>query len=99
MDIRAKTTTHDLRVIAEIQYKIGLGHLILNNYDEAIKSLNEAKNALDAEIDYQKEKMVESEQNKDDTAGTIKEIEELKVEIENKIVEIEEEKTQVSFTT
>lgn len=86
-----KTPSNDLRVIAEIQYKIGLGYLVLTNYDCSIAALNEAKKALDCEIDTQKEN------NDQAAAGKIKEIEELKVEIENKILEVEEEKTQVNF--
>lgn len=81
-----KSPTNDLRVIAEIQYKIGLGFLVLTNYDGAIAALKEAQQALDGEVDAQKE-------NSDDaSAAKIKEIEELKGEIESKIVEIEEEK-------
>lgn len=86
LEIRMKSPTNDLRVIAEIQYKIGLGFLVLTNYDGAIAALKEAQQALDGEVDAQKE-------NSDDaSAAKIKEIEELKGEIESKIVEIEEEK-------
>lgn len=65
--------------------------MMLSTFDESVAAFNRACEILDAEIDSQKSKS----DNADRTAAVVKELEELKVDILNKIVEVEEAKQQV----
>lgn len=89
-----KLPDDNLRIIAEIQYKIGLVHLMLSSFEDSIAAFRKACEVLDAEIDTQKEK---AGANVERVAATVKELEELKVDILNKIDEVEETKQQVRF--
>lgn len=86
-----KLPEDNLRLICEIEYRIGLIHMMLSSFDFSIAAFNRACEILDAEIDSQKCK----NENADRTAAVVKELEELKVDILNKIVEVEEAKAQV----
>lgn len=86
-----KLPEDNLRVICEIEYKVGLVHMILSSFDDSIAALNRACEVLDAEIDSQKSK----NENADRTAAVVKELEELKVEVVLKKQEVEEAKQQV----
>lgn len=87
-----KLPDDNLRVIAEIQYKIGLVHLMLSSFEDSIAAFRKACEVLDAEIDTQKER---AGNNADRIAATVKELEDLKVDILNKIIEVEETQQQV----
>lgn len=77
----------DSRVVAEIWYKVGLCHLMLNEFEDSIKAFHDACSELDKVIAQEKSK----EQN-DDIKATIKDLEETKQEILDKIAEVEETK-------
>lgn len=82
-----KTGKSDSRLVAEIFYKIGLCHVMLNEFDDSVKSFREACGELDKVIEQEKAK----EQN-DETKATIKDLEETKQEIADKIADVEEAK-------
>lgn len=82
-----KTGKTDSRLVAETYYKIGLCHVMLNEFDDSVKSFREACGELDKVIEQEKAK----EQN-EETAATIKDLEETKQEIADKIVDVEEAK-------
>lgn len=82
-----KTGKSDNRMFAEVHYKVGLCHLMVNDFEDSIKSFREACSELDKVIEQEKAK----EQN-DDTKATIKDLEETKQEIAEKISEAEETK-------
>lgn len=86
-----KLPEDNLRLICEIEYRVGLIHMMLSTFDDSIAAFKRACEILDAEIDLQKNK----NENADRTAAVVKELEELKVDILNKIVEVEEAKQQV----
>lgn len=89
--IRLKLPDENLRLIAETKYKVGLCYLLEGKYDESMEALTESSEYLNGVIESEKEK----EQN-EKTEATIKEIEETKQEILNKIVEVREAKEQVN---
>lgn len=82
-----KTGKSDRRVIAEIHYKIGLCHLMQNEYDESIKAFREACSEMDTVI--QQEKAKEQDEK---TKAAIKNLEETKQEVMEKIAEVEDSK-------
>ncbi|XP_021710813.1 protein NASP homolog [Aedes aegypti] len=82
-----KTGKADRRIIAEIYYKLGLCHLMQNEYEDSITAFREACSEMD--------KVIQQEQSKeqtDETKAAIKEIEETKQEIMEKIAEVEDTK-------
>lgn len=91
-----KLPDNNLRLIAEIEYKIGLGQMMLNAFDESVTAFRRACEVLDAEIANQKEKDSSSTAADADKKGAaeIAVLEELKGEIVNKITEVEEAKQQ-----
>lgn len=82
-----KTGKSDRRVIAEIHYKIGLCHLMQNEYDESIKAFHDACGEMDNVIQQEKDK-----DQDDKTMASIKNLEETKQEIMEKIAEVEDTK-------
>lgn len=82
-----KTGKTDNRLVAEIFYKVGLCHVMLNEFDDSVKSFREACGELDKVIEQEKAK----EQN-DETKAAIKDLEETKQEIADKITDVEEAK-------
>lgn len=85
--VHSKVDKSDSRLVAEIYYKMGLCHLMINEFEDSIKSLREACTELDKVVEQEKGK----EQN-DETEATIKDLEETKQEIIEKIAEVEETK-------
>lgn len=81
----------NLRLICEIEFRVGLIYMMLNAFDDSIAAFNRACDILDAEIDSQKSK----NENVDRTAAVVNELEELKVEILNKKLEVKEAKQQI----
>lgn len=79
-------------MIAETKYKVGLCHLLIGKFDESVAALKESAEYLDGVICSIKEKDPAAS-----TEATIKELEETKQEIQNKIIEVEETKTQVNI--
>lgn len=90
-----KLPEDDLRLIAELQYKIGLSYLMLSSFEESIVAFRKACEVLDAEMTTQRSQIDSTEK----AALIVLELEELKCEIMNKITEVEETKQQVSFHT
>lgn len=88
-----KLPDENLRLISMIQFKIGLAQLMLESYDDAIAAFNTATEFLDGEMDTQQSKPDQTPAVK----STITELEALKVEILNKIIEVKETKQQVSI--
>lgn len=82
-----KTGKSDRRIIAEIYYKIGLCHLMQNEFEDSIVAFREACSEMD--------KVVKQEQDKeqtDETKANIKNLEETKQEILEKVAEVEDMK-------
>ncbi|XP_050083759.1 protein NASP homolog [Anopheles aquasalis] len=88
LNVHTKTNKIDLRFLAEIKYKMGLCHLMLNDFDVSIKSFQAAVAELEKVIS---EKEAIQEQT-DDTKEAIAELVETKNEIIDKIVDVEEAK-------
>lgn len=95
LEVRMNLPDDNLRLICEIEFRVGLIHMMMNAFDESIAAFNRACDILDAEIDSQKNK----NENADRTAAVVKELEELKVDILNKKVEVEEAKQQVQISS
>lgn len=93
IDIRMKLPEDDLRLIAELQYKIGLSHLMISSFEESIVAFRKACEVLDAEMTTQRSQT----ENTEKAAILVLELEELKSEIMNKITEVEETKQQVNY--
>ncbi|XP_049538017.1 protein NASP homolog [Anopheles darlingi] len=88
LKIHTQTNNIDLRFLAEINYKMGLCHLMLNDFDASIKSFQAAVAELEKVIE---EKEAIKEQT-DDTKEAIAELVETKNEIIEKIADVEEAK-------
>lgn len=87
---RMEKTNH--RRVAEVYFQIGLSYLMLNDFDESITALEKACDVLDTEVEAQK--LLEQTE---EVVAVIKDLEETKVEICLKIVEVEETKQMVSI--
>ncbi|XP_055637118.1 protein NASP homolog isoform X2 [Toxorhynchites rutilus septentrionalis] len=87
LSIHDKSEKSDSRVIAEIHYKVGLCHLMLNEFEDSIKSFRDACSELDKVIEKEKAK-----EQTDETEATVEDLEETKQEILDKITEVEETK-------
>lgn len=74
------------RILAEIHFKIGLCHLMLNSYEQSLVSFKKAVDLLNDEIDEEKAK----EPQTDEVKNKIIDMEEIKEGILGKIVEVEE---------
>lgn len=85
-----KLPDNNLRLIAEIQYKMGLSNLMTGAFDASIKAFRKACEVLDAEIANQQTEPANAER----AEAVIEELRELKVEIVNKITEVEEAQQQ-----
>lgn len=79
----------DKRLGAEIHYKNGLCQSMVKLYDESVKSFQKAHDLLNEELEKAKAK----EEQTEDIKETIKDLEELKQEIQNKILEVGDVKT------
>lgn len=90
MTIHMKLPGNNLRIIAEIEYKVGLSNLMINDFDKSVIAFRKAIDVLDAEIARLKAETDDASK----AASAIGELEELKVEILNKIAEVEEAKQQ-----
>lgn len=78
-----------MRVIAETKYKVGLCYNSLNKFDESIAAFKESVEYIEGEIAAEGRK----EEQNEKTKATIAELEELKLDIQAKVVEVEENKT------
>lgn len=78
------------RVIAEVQYKIGLCQTLLKMYDEAATSFRHAADIISDVMEDEKRK----EPQTDEVKETIKDLEETHQEILNKIIEIGDTKKE-----
>lgn len=77
----------DRRLIAEIHYKIGLCHLMQNEYDDSMKAFRKACAEMDIVIHQEK-----SKEQDDKTADIIKNLEDTKQEVLEKVAEVEDTK-------
>lgn len=74
------------RILAEIHFKIGLSHLMLNSYEQSLVSFKKAVDLLNDEIDEEKAKELQTEEIK----NKIADMEDIKEGILGKIIEVEE---------
>lgn len=74
------------RILAEIHFKIGLSHLMLNGYEPSLISFKKAVDLLNDEIDEAKSKDPQT----DEIKNKIIDMEEIKEGITGKIIEVEE---------
>ncbi|XP_059620371.1 protein NASP homolog [Phlebotomus argentipes] len=81
----------DQRHLAELYYKMGLSHMMLNNFNDSIEALNKACECLDNVIAKNKEKGVPG----DEITELIAELEDSKKDIYCKIDEIKASKMAV----
>lgn len=79
----------DHREFAEINYKIGLSYSMLNLFEEATTALTQACSYLDEVI-----RIELARESSNEVLDAIKDLRETKVEIENKIAEVEDYKQQ-----
>lgn len=89
LQVLQKLPEKDNRELAEINYKIGLAHTMLNQFEEAKISLLKACCYLDEVI-----KVEEAKEQSESVAEVVKDLKETKTEIENKIAEVEDYKQQ-----
>ncbi|XP_035898028.1 protein NASP homolog [Anopheles stephensi] len=85
LEIYKKTAQPDLRLLAEVNYKVGLCYMMESEFEESIKSFKGAVAEL--------EKVVEQEEAKeqtDDIKETILDLKEMKKEILEKITDVED---------
>lgn len=87
MEISKKTNKSDLRMLAEVHYKVGLCYLMINDFDSSVKSFHGAVGELDKVIEE-----VKAKEQTDETKETIEELEETKKEILEKIADVEDAK-------
>lgn len=74
------------RILAEIHFKIGLSHLMLNSYELSLVSFKKAVDLLNDEIDEESSKEVQT----DEIKNKIADMEDIKDGIMGKIIEVEE---------
>lgn len=74
------------RILAEIHFKIGLSHLMLNSYEQSLVSFKKAVDLLNDEIDDEKAKELQT----DEIKNKIADMEDIKEGILGKIIEVEE---------
>lgn len=74
------------RILAEIHFKIGLSHLMLNSYEQSLVSFKKAVDLLNDEIDEEKSKELQT----DEIKSKIADMEDIKEGILGKIIEVEE---------
>lgn len=79
------------RILAEIKYKIGLCYCMLNEFDQSVKAFKESCDLFDDEIDAEKAR---ENVTADELEKVVKDLEETKQEIMNKMIEVEESKLQ-----
>lgn len=83
-------TDQNDRIAAEIHYKIGLCQSMEKAYDDSVKSFQKAHDIIESVMEKEKAK----EEQTDDIAATIKDLEETKQEILTKIAEIGDTKAE-----
>lgn len=82
-------TEPDNREFAEVHYKVGLAYIMLEQFEEAKVSLQKACEHLDEVIRIEK-----SREQTDDIINSIKDLEEMKQEILNKVAEVNDYEQQ-----
>ncbi|XP_058447377.1 protein NASP homolog isoform X2 [Malaya genurostris] len=85
LEIYGKIGEPNSRLIAEIDYKVGLCHMMLNEFPESIKFFREACAELSKVIEQEKAK-----EQTEETRATIKDLEETMQEIIERSREVEE---------
>ncbi|XP_049284438.1 protein NASP homolog [Anopheles funestus] len=85
LEIYKKTKQPDLRLLAEVNYKVGLCYMMEKEFEESIKSFKGAVSELDKIVEEEKAK-----EQTDDIKETILDLEQMKVEILDKITDVED---------
>nr|XP_040222416.2 protein NASP homolog [Anopheles coluzzii]XP_040222417.2 protein NASP homolog [Anopheles coluzzii]XP_040222418.2 protein NASP homolog [Anopheles coluzzii] len=85
LEIYQKTKQPDLRLLAEVNYKVGLCYMMEREFEESINSFKGAVTELEKVVEEEKAK-----EQTDDIKETIQDLEQMKQEILEKIADVEE---------
>ncbi|XP_041761358.1 protein NASP homolog [Anopheles merus] len=85
LEIYQKTKQPDLRLLAEVNYKVGLCYMMEREFEESINSFKGAVTELEKVVEEEKAK-----EQTDDIKETIQDLEQMKKEILEKIADVEE---------
>ncbi|XP_040152295.1 protein NASP homolog [Anopheles arabiensis] len=85
LEIYQKTKQPDLRLLAEVNYKVGLCYMMEREFEESINSFKGAVAELEKVVEEEKAK-----EQTDDIKETIQDLEQMKKEILEKIADVEE---------
>ncbi|XP_053659109.1 protein NASP homolog [Anopheles marshallii] len=85
LEIYKKTKQPDLRLLAEVNYKVGLCYMMEKEFEESIKSFQGAVSELEKVVEEEKAK-----EQTDDIKETILDLEQMKMEILEKITDVED---------
>uniref|UniRef100_A0A182PDZ6 Tetratricopeptide SHNi-TPR domain-containing protein n=1 Tax=Anopheles epiroticus TaxID=199890 RepID=A0A182PDZ6_9DIPT len=85
LEIYNKTKQPDLRLLAEVNYKVGLCYMMEREFEESIKSFKGAVTELEKVVEEEKKK-----EQTDDIKETIQDLEQMKKEILEKITDVED---------
>uniref|UniRef100_A0A182MBW8 Tetratricopeptide SHNi-TPR domain-containing protein n=1 Tax=Anopheles culicifacies TaxID=139723 RepID=A0A182MBW8_9DIPT len=85
LEIYKKTKKPDLRLLAEVNYKVGLCYMMEKEFEESIKSFKGAVSELEKVVEEEKAK-----EQTDDIKETILDLEQMKMEILEKITDVED---------
>uniref|UniRef100_A0A182SHL7 Tetratricopeptide SHNi-TPR domain-containing protein n=1 Tax=Anopheles maculatus TaxID=74869 RepID=A0A182SHL7_9DIPT len=85
LEIYRKIEQPDLRLLAEVNYKVGLCYMMEREFEESIKSFKGAVTELEKVVELEKAK-----EQTDDIKETILDLEDMKMEILEKITDVED---------
>lgn len=85
LEIYSTTDQPDRRLLAEVNYKVGLCHMMEREFKESIESFKGAIRELELVIDEEKAK-----EQTDETKEIIEDLEQMKKEISEKIMDVED---------
>ncbi|XP_050069928.1 protein NASP homolog [Anopheles maculipalpis] len=85
LEIYKKTEQLDRRLLAEVNYKVGLCYMMEREFEESIKSFKGAVAELEKVVEQEKAK-----EQTDDIKETILDLEDMKMEILEKITDVED---------
>uniref|UniRef100_A0A182UKT0 Tetratricopeptide SHNi-TPR domain-containing protein n=1 Tax=Anopheles melas TaxID=34690 RepID=A0A182UKT0_9DIPT len=85
LEIYQKTKQPDLRLLAEVNYKVGLCYMMEREFEESVNSFKGAVAELEKVVEEEKAK-----EQTDDIKETIQDLEQMKKEILEKIADVEE---------
>ncbi|XP_052895111.1 protein NASP homolog [Anopheles moucheti] len=85
LEVYKKTKQPDLRLLAEVNYKVGLCYMMEKEFEESINSFKGAVSELEKVVEEEKAK-----EQTDDIKETILDLEQMKMEILEKITDVED---------